>query len=608
MAYHIDPYDQSLVIEGFENGIADSPELGIANLQNINTVSVPGEASVGFSTSQISQTSNGSSIVVTSLVSGGTTIGFVSTYLEGGMAITFSQVGSLTGISVGSIYWIANSGLTPPLTQVSITSDYERTTLVTMGGSVAGSPTFTIINPATPKYFAGDSPINTVVPNHYMVDSAGRVWSDLQITAVNSYWTYMGNSVGNESNGNGLVVYTATQPGTTTQYLFVFRNSRIDYVKIQATISWVYGWKPSDATTGNTGYLKTPEGTNNPHEAMVAPDNRLYYCDANFVGRFYQTSASTIFDPTSTSTYTVDNTALLPGSDLAQCITFLGQNIMVGGKFNVIYPWDRFSTTFNYPLLIAENNIVKMVTVNTNTYIFAGNRGRIYVTNGSQAQLYKKVPDHISGTIEPYFVWGGAVFNKNQLYFGLYATTNAGTTLAFYGGLWAVDTDTTAIRLVNKLSYNTLNGYASALHALVSNNAGNPTGAGLFVGWVSTVGGTTCGIDKTSSNPYTNSTAIIESDLIPIGTYNKPRDFQQIEFRLAKPLVSGESVTLYSRTDFSLSYGTIFTYSTAGEFSASSPINFKNAQWLQIQAMLNSTTSSPSYVRLKEIRLTGLVQ
>ena len=247
-----------------------------------------------------------------------------------------------------------------------------------------------------------------------------------------------------------------------------------------------------------------------------------------------------------------------------------------------------------------------MVTVNTNLYCLVGNRGRIYITNGSQAQLYKKIPDHISDTVEPYFIWGGLTYQKNQLYIGVYTTTNAGTLIPNYGGLWAIDIDTNALRLTNQLSFGDYSGFASAIQSV----PGNVSGSGLYIGWVSdTTNDATGGIDATNSTPYTGSQVLVESDLIPIGTFNKPRDSQQIEFRLTKPLVSGESINLYSRTNFSASYGTLtfLTTPTIGDFSGTASTNFKNAQWIQIKAVLRSTASSPSYVRLREIRITGLV-
>lgn len=611
MAYRIDKFDNSIVIDGFQDGIADSPHQGISNLQNVNIIAVPGEASVGFATTKISAPTF-ASVSVTSVDATNDFIIFTgANATEDYQAVSFSAVGGGIGgfVAGTTIYWLGKGS---PFTggTASLYTDYARTNKVDITGS--GTATFSTLNvdfSANQTFIPHRFTQNPINGNEFMVDSIGQVWSNKHTTSGGN-WTHTGNQVDNTASGNGMACLVPFSGASSLNaYIFVFRNGQIDYAKDDATFAWQYGWRPSLGTTGNSGYLNTPVGTTNSHEAMVAPDNRLYYCDANYIGRFYQTSPSTAFDPTNTATYTFDQTALLPATDKAQCLAFLGTNMLIGGLFNVIYPWDRFNTNFNYPILISESNIQKMVTVNTNTFIFAGNRGRVFYTNGSQAQLFKKVPDHLSNTVEPYFQWGGATSSKNQLYFSLKATDNSGNAITTYGGIWAIDLDSRAIRLSNQLSYGTYAGYALTLFALTpigSIGLGNPSGLGILSGWNS--GASTYGIDGGSTAPYTTSVALVESDLIPIGTFEKPRTFGKIEYKLTRPMVSGESISLYTRTQFGTSYVLLQngTDSTVGNFSNIFDTNFANAQWLQIQAVLNSTASSPSYVRLKELRIKGL--
>ena len=600
MAYRIDPRDNSLVIDGWQNGISDDPYTGLSDMRNVNIISIPGEASVNFATA-VTSSPTVTAIQVTSSDASADTIAFSggAPLLEDYMAVTFS--GTVGGISSGTIYWVGDmTGSVGNYTGCKLYTDYQRTALVNITANIT-TITFTSIDVNKPKHFTKDS---STSGTYWMVDLLGRVWSNTFVTGDNSYWTYTGNKVPNSSatQGNGIVYYQASDG---TGYMFVFHNSSIDYTPI-TSIAWIYGWKWN--TDGSAyGYAATPtatlkssNGSNNSHEAIVSPDNRVYFVDSNYVGRFYQTDPAVAFVPTTIATYTYDQNAILPFDDIGNCITYLGTNVLIGGQMNVVYPWDRFTINkYNFPILIAENNISKMVTVNTNTYIFAGNRGRIYVTNGSNAALYKKVPDHMSGTVEPYFTWGGATFNKNQLYFSFSATNNAGTALTTYGGVWAIDTDTGALRITNKLSYAT---YAGLATAITNISGSNPTGTGLFIGWDN--GSSKYGIDKGLGSPYTGSQASIDSDLIPIGTFDKPFQFTRVEYKLTKPMVSGESVSVYYRSDFSQSYTLIFTDSTAGNFSKSSSVNFGNSQWAQFQVVLNSTASTPSYTRLKEIRLT----
>lgn len=605
MAYKLDKSTGDVIIYGWENGIADSPYEGISDIRNANLISIPKEASVNFSTSNIAPTANVTR-TVTSADAGADTVTVNSVAsLEKGMCITFSA-STVGGISTSTPYWIG-----------TITgSTFSLYTTFDLSGSAVditsnGTGTFTVLIPGIPKDFT----YNRYTGGTWAIDANGRTWSnELNASQATTYWRYMGNTTLTNAEGNGIVYYETSNGGSTIdRYIFVWRDGLIDYIKNadSSGATWVYGWDPADGTTGNTGtVLKTPASTNNPHTAIVAPDNKVYYCDGSWIGRFYQESPDVIFDPTVTTTYVFDNTKVLPYTDIAQCLAPLGNNLLIGGKQNIVYPWDTFSNLPQYPILIPEYNIQKMVTVNTNTFMLVGNRGRIYITNGSQAQIYKKVPDHLSGTVEPYFTWGGLTSTKNQLYFGLYATTNSGTAINEYGGVWAIDLDTKALRLTNKLSYGTYGGYASAI---IPNFVSNPAGTGLYIGWYNGAAEIplVCGIDTTTSTPYYNNECTVTTDLIPIGTFLKPTTNGRVEFKLAVPLTSADNIRLQYRQKFSDSFTDItngyFIFSTNGSGNTYSGVvqglNFENSQWIQIRAVMNTGSSSGSYVRLTELRL-----
>ena len=629
MSYVVDNYDNAIVISGWEKGIADDPYNGISNLQNVNVVTVPGECSVSFATTNASPAVALTGGTITSVAGNRVTFSATIPTIENGMAVTFQGVGSYTGLTVGSCYWLAS--ISNGSTTALVYSDVAISTQVSVGGT--GNAPFTFFNMSQPKYFVAGSKLINASLNYFMVDSNGNVWSNKYTTTPSGFWVFMGNSVknagttstGNEitgsgsdghnasdqSEGNGIFYFSGS---SGSGYLFVLSSSSIDYMTDTTANKWSHGWNPTAGSIGSSASQFTMgagETTNISHQAILAPDGRIYFCDWYNIRKLFQTS-STAFNPLDNTTYTYTNFTLLPYGDFAQCLAPLGTKMLIGGQKNAIYVWDTTSNLISYPILLPENNVANIVTVDSNAYIFTGNRGRIYITSGAQAQLFKKVPDHISTTIEPYYTWGGATYNKNQLYFGFFAVTNAKNTNANYGGLWAVNLENNAIRLVNQHSYGNYDGFASAI---ISNSSVDPGGAGLFVGWVSQVinnviQSSFAGIDTTTSNPYTNSQSIVESDFIPIGTFDKPRDFTRIEYKLSTAMTSGESITLQYRTDFTSAYTTIFTDTATTSYlplSKSSPVNFKNAQWIQIKAILNSTSANPSYVRLKQIRLTGLV-
>ena len=604
MSYSIDGATGDLVIAGFEKGIADSPYDGLVDLKNININSIPGEASLNFSTKMSSVAG-----ITGSVVSASGNVLTVTNYttLENNMAIYFTGGSLPPGITANQTYWIGNIG-TPLANNFTIYSDFALSSVVTLSGTGTGS--FFTYTPNAPTYFA-----YAITQNSYWcVDAIGQVWTSQRVTTTNSYWVFSGNKVdpfsqGANANGNGLCYYQASNG---TGYMFVFRNGGIDYTAT-ATLSWNYGWNPANASINNSSnYLNTPVGTNNPHMALVGQDNVLYYCDSNFLGSWFEKTNQN-FTPTNIATYTPAKQALeIPVIDNCNCLAELGINLLVGGQRNVIYPWDRTSTSFAYPILIAENFVQKMLTVNTNTFIFAGNRGRIFITNGTQAQLWMKIPDHISGTVEPYFQWGGVCSVKNQLYFSAQAFTNAGVALSGYGGVWAVDLDTNAIRLTNQLSYGTYLGYATALtpifQQLETTTVSTPAGTGLYIGWNS--GASTYGIDSTISTPYT--TAIIVSDLIPTGTlYRKMTPFQ-FEFKTAYPLAVGESVQIlagssladYANNTFT-PIGTTVGDNTGTVVSGNFPTTIQSQQWLIVKAILTYTSGTPTYNRITQLRVIG---
>lgn len=584
--------EMALVFSGHRNGIADSPYEGISDMRNVNIVPIPGEASVNFATQIASPISATGSVVSAS--SGADTITISGTAPNTGSAVIFSGGSLPSGITAGTTYWLlAMAGGTY---QVYTAPGLQSADLVNITSD--GTGTYATTDMALPKYFTKAS--SNI---YFMVDASGRVWSNI-FFAPTLFFEYMGNLPNNDSHGNGIIYYEASDG---TGYVFVFSDSSIDYATYTGTaITWAYQWAISAGTVGSwnanpSAILKTPNGTNNNHEAILGPDNKVYYTDKNYIGRWYQSDPATPFVPTTKATYTFDQTAVLPFNDIANCLNATAVNgfsVIIGGQKNVAYIWDTVISQANSPVFLAENNIQKMVTVNTNTYIFTGNRGRIYVTNGSQAQFFKKLPDHLSGTVEPYYTWGGATSNKNQLYFSAMPTTNAGVSLNTMGGLWAIDLDNKAIRLVNELSYGTYAGYISAM---IPNFSTTASGTGIIMGWYDGV--STYGVDSTISTPYTGSQAYIDYDFIPIGTVIKKKTYKNVEYKLSAPMVSGESTSIYYRLNLTNCYTLIFTSSTVGAFSDENPVPFENAQWIQLRAVTNSTASSPSYTRLTEVRL-----
>lgn len=585
MSYAIDGTD--IVISGWEDGISDNPYTGINDMRGVNIISVPGEASVSFAqtlnvfpnvTANVTNSSDANE-TLTITVTAGT--------LVSGQAVTFTGASLPTNVVAGTTYWV----LKVDATTIKL---YDEPTLTRLHlvGSNGGTGTMASINMGEINYFEKTVGV--------ALDDNGRAWWQ---PTVGANWAFLGN--GNFSGGKGIFYYKG--------YLFVLNNVRICYLPFpngtydsSVALTWVNEWDPATGAANVGVSVFRGAGI---HEALVGQDSVAYICDGSFIDSLFEKVGQT-FDPSNTATYTwagknsvtsIATYALkLPSYDTATCLEELGKQLMVGGTINYIYPWDRTSTSFTYPIKIADNYTSHLLTVNTNMYIFAGRRGRIYKTNGSQADEYKKIPDHISG-IEPIFEWKNCCYNKNQIYFGVNAKSNDQTSITNYVGLWAIDITTNALRCVNIMSNS--RGTVTAVYAYNS----VVSGFGLATAWTDySTNPDTYGIDKTSEVPYTDYNSFIETDLIPVGQYLKKRTFENIEFKLSRPLVSGEGIKISFRYYKSGSYTEIKDFvatSTYLPISDYSILNFDQSQWVQFKVEIKSSATTPSYVRLRELRL-----
>lgn len=401
--------------------------------------------------------------------------------------------------------------------------------------------------------------------------AAAATWSQLSTNNTNTSGL---------TNNQGLAYWKG--------YLFKFRANKIDYLANGA----------GDWTTG-TGW-QTISDTG--HFALVGTDDVLYFCNGNYVGSIIEVAGST-FDPANAATYTFNASALkLPSNDFAVSLATYPQGLLVGGSFNVIYPWDTISPDFGDLIYIGDNYINRMVTVNTNVFIFPGQassgtlgagtgRGRIFITNGSQADEYFKVPDYISGVSTPYFGFGDAIFHRNNLLFTMKVTDNAtGAIIALPSlQIWALDLTTKAFRSITTAS-------STYPFVLLAGGSGHTSGFNYIFAETNA----TNGIIEYSGSTAGIGSYSVRSDLIPVGTFLQKKTFSQVEFKLRTPLASGESLVLTASTDDDSQ--NVGTANTVGQISGVFPVNFQGSQWLYITAVATGNSATGG-VPLTELRI-----
>lgn len=711
MGYHFEKTEvntQELVFDGWEKGIAPSPEKGIGNIQNANIATENGEVMCNFGRNLLTPTLSATGTFSFSTAS---KLSFTGTLPQGSWISVLGGGGN--GLTNGTYYVSKNDGL------ISLSTAYDPTAASALTSYTAGlAATWTVnvnlskpIATATEVYYTA----STTEYRYYILDQSTAnptqslvwVYDTFYATNFGLGWTTPTTSTVTAASGiailNGWLLvfsnggirccptvtldgsYAAFQGAFLTGLVSTGTNSRIhnafvghqgkcyytdgNYIGsifpntslltatnnvqsygsfttaaagggVTCTLSVLISGSTPTTATATPGSPRIPAAffaATGGTKAAAITLGTLYYIAYESNGTFKVYAAISggsaldmdtgatgtqyfnTFYPISSgglATLTYTPQALnLPFFEVAQCMTEVSDQIYVGTLGNTVYTWNQIDVTFTDNIILPESGVACMVNVNNMAYIFAGNKGNVYISNGSAVSTVLSVPDYcagIAGTpqsyIEPYFIWQSCMYLRGRVYCALQDQTIAKT--GNCGGIWSftptqnlyIGQDTgLAPRLDNQNSYATYNGGTSVLIPIQQQAA---LGAQYFSGWYSSISSPTFGIDGTSAHP--SVPAVIETELVPTGTMlNKKTDFK-IEYKLAAPLVGAESITMKYRlngTDVFTSCGSVVAdsiTSLSGYFVA----NFEKTQWLQLQATLNGiTANTASFVRLKQIRV-----
>lgn len=374
----------------------------------------------------------------------------------------------------------------------------------------------------------------------------------------------------------------------------------------------IHGTLPSALTEGTTYYMDTSLTAKEFKVYVAASGGSALDISTGATGKQYFNTFYPLVGGGGNTTMTLTQQRLnLPTFEIAQSIIEIGNTIIIGTQGNVLYPWNQIDPTPSDLIFLPESNVVNMICVNNMAYVFAGNKGNIYITNGSTASPAISVPDYcagIAGTpasyIEPYFSWGDAMYLRGRVYFSILDQTSTKT--GNCGGIWSfiptqnffIGQDVgLALRLENRNSYGTYNGVATVLIPAQNQVAQSPQ---YWSAWYSNITSPLFGIDFTDTAVRTTSPTVIETDLIPTGTMLDKKTFEQIEFKVTTPIVDSGTVAISYRTDSTSAYTSLGnlaiteTNPLSGYFTA----NFEKTQWLQLKVTL---TPNPATIRLTEI-------
>ncbi len=453
-----------------------------------------------------------------------------------------------------------------------------------------------------PTYIVQDQRFPAVL---YAVDLGGVVWQSINVGAT---WSIVASSPTTNAHGNGIAVWNG--------YLLVARDAKIDAIAASNT-GTTGGWTTLNVDANGTSVTFSASSQYTNHFALIANDTKLYFCNGTKIADLVQVTGKT-FDPTDASTFIYNDAALsLPfqyyNNTTATSMCELGNQLLVAAG-NYVYPWDKNSPSYNVPIPFTEP-IYKIYNVNNLVYCFAGidpsnnaksgvnymatGRGNIYLYNGYQSSLYKKIPDmsgsYTSGDAQNWLFGGVAQYYK-KLLFGLRGQGS-------YNAIYSIDTETGV--LVAEYEDSQGQGLGTGITTAICVTYGL-TGTNIqsfSSGWSDESGQYGFAITNGSLNPYTTSTII--TDLIPVGTFLKPKTFEQIELKFAQPLSSGETISLSMRSSLAESFSNAVLangFISAGTEGVSYLYTnvTEQYQWLQFQVNLGGV-SSGSRCQLTEI-------
>lgn len=338
-------------------------------------------------------------------------------------------------------------------------------------------------------------------------------------------------------------------------------------------------------------------------------------------GNFYITT----FDPSTALTFVSHRQALaLPYDEQATALAEISigntVNLSVGGIGRSVYFWNETDSGYTTIVLPEGGQGTQAIlNVANATFIFAGNKGNIYLTNATGAVGTLTLPDYVAnpngGNQDPYLIWGTQpAVMRGRVFFGIQDQTashtgNAGGVFSFtppQNAPLEANLEGSGLHLENENSYGTYNGLTNII---LPNRNQQANGPQFYTGWTSDAISPAYGIDTSGTTPYANGQAYIDWDIVPIGDFLDKGTPINFEYKLSRPLVAGESVQLLARGSLSGTFalvgigqlGSFGITTSVGALSDVFAANMQNFQWIQCRTVLTSTATTPSYVPITEL-------
>lgn len=397
---------------------------------------------------------------------------------------------------------------------------------------------------------------------------------------------------------NGLTIQTGL---TNPSDMIIYK----DYVLItSSTVIHAYG--PLSAYPAFTSNWKTGLSAYY-HKLVVANDlststsaDAVYITDGNGIRKITNFTDGTAGNPPATGDLSAGYVLTLPSGKYASTMALLTNKLMIGTATTGvreanIYPWDKLSThSYDNPISLNEIGINSLLADGNKMYVSAGNHGNIYVTDGTNYRLIKRIPfssrRNFGYTMTTY-PNAMAVNGIGNLLVGTSTSSSNSSTVAKHG-VYEINVNDSKYPVSLKciISSGTVTGVNGILKIGVVSMVGSDDS--IYLGWMS---GTTYGYDKTGLTYYTTYSAQAETGIILIADQLTPKSFKNLEFKLGSPLTTGTGIKVEYRRHLSDTYTTIGTYdyATLGSvISHNTPALMTDIEQVQLRVSLTTPAST----------------
>lgn len=488
-----------------------------------------------------------------------------------GQAVVLTTTGTLpAGLSTSTTYYVIASGGSTIKLATTLNNALAGTAIdITSAGT--GTHTMTGTELGRIKKIVQNSSSTTTNYRYFAIDEAGKVWVQFQ-----NIWSHLpGNASG---VGQGLEIWK--------NYLFAIGSAGVISVygslsNVGGSASWTATWKTA---TGSDGFTCP---------TISGSDDILYIGQGRYISSVEEDAAP--FVPGTAGSYVWTDIALtLPNTYRIRCMCENGVDLAIGtwvgtdiaGIFAAglevkkadLFFWDRSDTTFRIPVHIQENGVNALISLNNFVYAVCGFEGRIYITNGTSAELFSTIPISVMDrqqdtTHHLYFFPNAIAHHRGRILIGVGSgdTTSSATLSPL--GVYSLDPKTGRIVIDYILaSANTGMSGTATVGALVSTSEQELL-VGIYYDGSQTYKGGVNRVTSTSSRYGTG--AFFESGLYAVGSSKDKKTYNTIEFGLGKALNAGEQVRLSFRKTSTGSYTTVVTLDSSTIISDGSTTKYQ---------------------------------